>query len=146
MVAIEEDKSQPCGEVDERFQISAGTVRFYLRCMGKSYMLSKRVLCTLSEANKPDSHCSLVTLTYPYFFDFSSVRKYRSCMPLPSVPAIGYHHGTLCLTQTRPLIHLRKIMIPGGVVDMWGTMSCYKCVKTSLWTCRRSGWKAGNRH
>ena len=50
--AIEQESSQTCGELAERFQVSDETVRLHLQRIGKAYKLSKWVPHTLSQANK----------------------------------------------------------------------------------------------
>lgn len=50
--SIEEDNTQTCGELSERFQAYGETVRLPLYRIGKMYNLTKWVLHTLTEASK----------------------------------------------------------------------------------------------
>lgn len=52
MAAIEENKSEACGESAKRFQISDERIRLYLHRKGKAYKLSKWVSYTPLEGNK----------------------------------------------------------------------------------------------
>ncbi|GFV01807.1 histone-lysine N-methyltransferase SETMAR [Trichonephila clavipes] len=139
-----------CGELVRQFNTSSKTVRFYLHRLGKTYKLSKWVLHTLLEFHKQQRVAACLSLLSHHrrasifnrvltsdekWVPYGTPKRYKHWLSPP-----GY-----CPASARPPMHPRKIMLlSGGLVVKWFTMSCYQWAKWSLWICIRSNWNVYN--
>lgn len=142
-VAIEEDNSQTCGELAERFQVSDETVRFTCTAWGRRTRWASEYtypLCRKPTNNnewQPVSRCFLGAAMY-----LSSAHQWRKVDPVWQFQACH----TLVVT-TRPPLHQRNsCAVSNRWVDKRCIINCCQRAKASLWTSTRSSWNVCNRH